>query len=259
MTTTPPLDLDEIEARAAALYEYATVTDQEGQGALDTLTDTDVPALLAALRDSRAELERERENYQAYRIGAEGAKAIAVKRIEDLDRALGETIDDRDQAHEIADKLAYTVAPEEVIGEHSSMNCPWANALDLITPAAEVDKLRARVAELEGPAVEARAALAALCYDLEDPGSNAFGALYLISQATVGVEAPKDDAALALGQHASEVLHRAADLADPEEPEVSFFGPTFGPQVAGWLRMIADRPARPAAVAAAGDTDGTNA
>ena len=124
---------------------------------------------------------------------------------------------------------------------------------------AENDRLRARVAELEGPAVEARAALAALCYDLEDPGSNAFGALYLISQATVGVEAPKDDAALALMRHAREVLHTAADLADPDEPEVSFFGPTFGPQVAAWLRMLADQPARPAAVAAAGNTDGTGA
>ena len=172
MTHTPPAEqqLDEIEARAAALYEYATVTDQEGQDALQELTDTDVPALLAALRDSRA-----------------------------------------------------------------------------------------RVAELEGPAVEARAALAALCYDLEDPGSNAFGALYLISQATVGVEAPKDDAALALGQHASEVLHRVAAMADPEPPEVSFFGGMVGPQVAAWLRMLADQPARPAAVAAAGDTDEANA
>ena len=170
MTTTPPLDLDEIAARAAALYEYATVTDQEGQDALDELTDTDVPALLAELRDSRA-----------------------------------------------------------------------------------------RVAELEGPAVEARAALAALCYDLEDPGSNALGALYLISQATAGVEAPKDDAALALMRHAREVLHTAADLADPDEPEVSFFGGMVGPAVAAWLRMLADQPARPAAVAAADDTDSVRA
>lgn len=63
-----------------------------------------------------------------------------------IDRALGETIDDRDKTQEIADKLAYAVAPEEVIGEHSSMNCPWTNARDLITPKAEVDKLRAALA-----------------------------------------------------------------------------------------------------------------
>ena len=150
--TTTPLDLDEIAARAAHLHEYVAVDVAGAQPDFDKLTGEDVPALLAALRDSRA-----------------------------------------------------------------------------------------RVAELEGPAVEARAALAALCYDLEDPGSNAFGALYLISQATVGVEAPKDDAALALGQHASEVLHRVAAMADPEPPEVSFFGGMVGPAVAAWLRMLADR------------------
>lgn len=58
------------------------------------------------------------------------------------EQAHGETIDDRDRAQEIADKLAYAVAPVEVIGEHSSMNCPWTNAYELITPAAEVEKLR---------------------------------------------------------------------------------------------------------------------
>ncbi|MFD8839811.1 hypothetical protein [Streptomyces griseofuscus] len=65
--------------------------------------------------------------------------------VEQLDRMLSETIDDRDRIHDMADKLAYAVAPEEVIGEHSSMNCPWENALDLITPMAEVDKLRAQL------------------------------------------------------------------------------------------------------------------
>lgn len=50
-------DLDEIEARAAALYEYATVTDEEGQAALHELTDTDVPALLAEIRRQRAALD----------------------------------------------------------------------------------------------------------------------------------------------------------------------------------------------------------
>ena len=103
--------------------------------------------------------------------------------------------------------------------------------------AAEV---RAERADLEAAAIHARSALAALCYDLEDPGSNALGALYLLSQATLPVDAPKDDTALALAQHAHAVLHKVADMADPEPPEVSFFGPTFGPQVAAWLRMIAD-------------------
>ncbi|MFJ8023331.1 hypothetical protein [Streptomyces sp. NPDC096311] len=47
-------------------------------------------------------------------------------------------------------------------------------------------ELRARGARLEGAAVEGRAALASLCYDLDDPGTAALGALYLLQQATVG-------------------------------------------------------------------------
>jgi hypothetical protein len=77
---------------------------------------------------------------------------------------------------------------------------------------AEVRRLRDRVAELEGPAVHARAALAALCYDLEDPGSNALGALYLITKATTGIEAPRDDAAQALARHDAQVMRRCAEF-----------------------------------------------
>lgn len=110
---------------------------------------------------------------------------------------------------------------------------------------AEVRRLRAELAELQSTAAYARYALAALCYDLEDPGINALGALYLISRATVGVEAPRDDAALALAKHAAEVLERTADMADPEPPEASFFG-DYGPQVADWLRRRADYAVRDA-------------
>ncbi|MFE6127478.1 hypothetical protein ACFQ6Q_04260 [Streptomyces sp. NPDC056437] len=118
----------------------------------------------------------------------------------------------------------------------------WPADTTIPSLLSEVDRLRARVTELEGPAVDARAALAALCYDLDDPGTAALGALYLISRATVGVEAPRDDAAAALAQHASEVLYKVADMADPEPPEVSFFG-DHGTAIADWLRMLADRKA----------------
>jgi len=50
-------------------------------------------------------------------------------------------------------------------------------------------ELRARVTGLESAAVEGRAALASLCYDLDDPGTAALGALYLLQQATVGAAA----------------------------------------------------------------------
>lgn len=79
---------------------------------------------------------------------------------------------------------------------------------------AEVRSLTARVTELEGPAVYARAALAALCYDLEDPGTEALGALCELSRVTTGVEAPKDDTALALAQHDAEVIRGAARVLE---------------------------------------------
>jgi signal transduction histidine kinase len=85
---------------------------------------------------------------------------------------------------------------------------------DVAAMAAEIRRLRARVAELEGPAVEARAALAALCYDLEDPGTAALGALYLISQATTGIDAPRDDTAEALAKHDADVIRKAAQVLE---------------------------------------------
>ena len=77
---------------------------------------------------------------------------------------------------------------------------------------AEVRRLTARVTELEGPAVYALAALAALCYDLEDPGSDALGALYLLRQATVWVDAPKDEATAALARHDAQTMRRCAEF-----------------------------------------------
>lgn len=52
------LDLDEIAARAAGLYEYATGLDDAWQAEADRLSGTDVPALLAEARRLRAELAR---------------------------------------------------------------------------------------------------------------------------------------------------------------------------------------------------------
>jgi hypothetical protein len=49
----------------------------------------------------------------------------------DLDRLL----EQRDAAMDWADRLAYAIAPVSVIGEHTSLNDPWQNALDLIAAA----------------------------------------------------------------------------------------------------------------------------
>jgi hypothetical protein len=64
---------------------------------------------------------------------------------------------ERDAWHDWADSLAYKVAPVEVLGRHGEEGrFPWSDALDLITPAAEVEKLRARVAELEAAVTQIR-------------------------------------------------------------------------------------------------------
>ncbi|MCW2066888.1 UNVERIFIED_ORG: Lar family restriction alleviation protein [Stenotrophomonas maltophilia] len=48
------------------------------------------------------------------------------------DRALGETIEQRDRCEEVADELATHIAAITGvdIGEHSSANCPWQNAIE---------------------------------------------------------------------------------------------------------------------------------
>jgi hypothetical protein len=61
------------------------------------------------------------------------------------EQATGNLIDERDNLHALLDRFADAVAPIEVIGEHSSGNDPWLNALDMVTSAAEVDRLKAQV------------------------------------------------------------------------------------------------------------------
>ncbi|BCX42740.1 MULTISPECIES: hypothetical protein [Stenotrophomonas] len=64
--------------------------------------------------------------------------------LDGLDRALGEAIDQRDRYHEVADDLAGHIAAITGvdIGEHSSANCPWENAIEAAEeykPAQAVD------------------------------------------------------------------------------------------------------------------------
>ncbi|MFJ5785398.1 hypothetical protein [Streptomyces hydrogenans] len=67
---------------------------------------------------------------------------------------VAEVCGQRDAWHDWADTLAYKVAPVEVLGRHGEEGkFPWDDALKLITPAAEVAALRARVAELEAAAI----------------------------------------------------------------------------------------------------------
>ncbi|MCQ6250879.1 hypothetical protein [Streptomyces malaysiensis] len=125
----------------------------------------DVPVLLA-------ELDRVRADRDAFADRVETLTAVAksnkrhvqtmhadlqkaqrerddlTKRVAELDRSETQLIGERDHMHDVADQLAYAIAPIEVIGEHSSENDPWQNALDHVTPAAQVDEEKQRVAEV---------------------------------------------------------------------------------------------------------------
>lgn len=52
------------------------------------------------------------------------------KQIEKLDADLGQQIDRTEELHDIADRLSWAIAPMSEIGEHSSANDPWENAIE---------------------------------------------------------------------------------------------------------------------------------
>lgn len=63
-------------------------------------------------------------------VDSEDAHACPWCEIEKLDRDEDQLIGERDHLHEVADRLAYAIAPVEVIGEHSDHNDPWDNAYE---------------------------------------------------------------------------------------------------------------------------------
>ena len=71
----------------------------------------------------------------------EEANAILEARVAELEARVAheeadclQVIDQRDRYHDWADKLAQAISDHmrEDIGEHSNLNNPWANALELI-------------------------------------------------------------------------------------------------------------------------------
>lgn len=93
-------------------------------------------ALIAYYRTAAPALADECE-----RLRAENAR---------LDDSILTELENRDTNADWADKLAYAIAPMDVIGEHSNLNNPWANALDAAESLHdECERLRERVAELE--------------------------------------------------------------------------------------------------------------
>lgn len=123
--------LDDVEALLAGdiLHTMLTADEQPNSGRM----------ALAILRTVLAsDWLRERDERAAAALAAEEA-------------AHADTIDQRDEAQEWADRLAYSIASVEVIGEHSSANNPWENALDVTERAAadraaQVERVEAALA-----------------------------------------------------------------------------------------------------------------
>ena len=93
--------------------------------------------------EDRAELERWRRLGEAdEKLGSAVGRTLldACNAIEALQAKLDrseasalDTVDERDRLENLLNKFAYAVAPVSVIGEHSSANDPWANALEILT------------------------------------------------------------------------------------------------------------------------------
>jgi chromosome segregation ATPase len=101
-----------------------------------------------------AEAVLEVPNPELDRLSQENNRLAAE--VTKLEQDLLVAIDDRDQADSLLDQFAYAVAPVEVIGEHSSGNDPWRNALDLVAPASERDEQQRRAESAEAQLAEAK-------------------------------------------------------------------------------------------------------
>jgi hypothetical protein len=69
-------------------------------------------------------------------------------RYADHEREVMAAIEERDALHDVADALAAAIAPPEVLGEHSSTNDPWQNALDYAASRTDLDDLRGAVEDV---------------------------------------------------------------------------------------------------------------
>ena len=95
----------------------------------DTLLD-DAAASMAAsdLLNELAPIFAKRLRY-LWKVEADAA--IAWEFVDEHQASIERLAAERDALEGVADSLAYAIAPVEVIGEHSSSNNPWANALEI--------------------------------------------------------------------------------------------------------------------------------
>ncbi len=123
---------EELRDMAAALAATATVAMSEHEaGRIMQSTHALCPSDLSHPEKMRWMAKRFIEKSGAATVAKDGGE---TKRERDLDASLDRTMADRDQYHEWADKLAGAIAEHfgADIGEHSNLNCPWSEALDVI-------------------------------------------------------------------------------------------------------------------------------
>ncbi|MBH1617868.1 hypothetical protein I5U23_08020 [Stenotrophomonas maltophilia] len=162
---------DQIEKDAAAAYE-ATLAARQPAGEPMVVAHRYIQRHQSAehsvwLNGDADETYVEAERQGLGRIerayAAPAAQQPAQVYLDGLDRALGEVIDQRDRYHEVADELAARIAAITGvdIGEHSSANCPWQNAIEAAeeykpTQAVDLSSLVSELAEADREYAEAK-------------------------------------------------------------------------------------------------------
>ena len=142
----------EAQARTCSPFPHEVIRDVEG--------DTFVLS-----RDHNAALAREAALQALLTAADERADRLERKAREDT------TIDERDRYHEMADRLALAISNHfrVEIGEHSSMNCPWTEALNVMNGEYVTDSdHERRVGVLEGLLLQTNELLYAI---QGDPGA----------------------------------------------------------------------------------------
>ena len=115
----PTIDRDALRAMATDQHYVANPLSDAVFDLLDAL-DAETRRADAAERNEARAVSKARP------LVAE--RDALAERLAAEESAHGVTIAQRDAAETAADRLAYAIAPVAVIGEHSSMNDPWANA-----------------------------------------------------------------------------------------------------------------------------------
>lgn len=123
--TTPPAPPLKLPLRIVGVTEVAgrakcTVLDAEDRFIADFYSILEATPIVEAV-NTHATLQEQLEALTA-------RLASLHKELSREAQAHLRTIDQRDQAEAAADALAYEIASQDVIGEHSSANDPWRNA-----------------------------------------------------------------------------------------------------------------------------------